>query len=146
MKPYDTVAYFFLVVSIALFMIVLYRAWCGAQSLQWPTTFGEVTKSVILVTTKGTMRSPDVRYEYTIAGCRYEGRNISALGPGLDWENSAQKTLDRYPVGARVSVFFDPNKPHRSVLEPGISKWELLDRIARVCLLIAIGLGFLFWA
>ena len=145
MKSFDPIAVLFIIGGLYSFVILLYRVWLGTRSLQWPTVIGEVTQSAIVVRNRRTMRLPDVRYVYIVAGSRYEGRDISALGPGLDWENSAQKTLDRYPVGATVAVFYDPDRPNRSVLEAGISKGGLLFRVVSASLGVVIGLGFQFW-
>lgn len=36
-------------------------------------------------------------------------------------EDKAQTTIDRYPVGKRVQVYYSPESPSVCVLEPGIT-------------------------
>jgi hypothetical protein len=64
----------------------------------------------------------EVRYEYRVDGKRYTGDRVS-LGEDLGNFQVAE-TLARYPVGATVTVYYDPAKPTQAVLErdapPGV--------------------------
>jgi hypothetical protein len=57
---------------------------------------------------------PRVKYEFTVGGRTIDGTRIS-IGDegGLDME----AVLARYPVGADVTVYYDPRDPTRCVLE-----------------------------
>jgi hypothetical protein len=57
-------------------------------------------------------------------GQPYQGNKIMP-GPsaGGSW---AHKVVERYPAGAQVMVYYDPNNPSEAVLErgmPGYIKW-----------------------
>lgn len=58
---------------------------------------------------------PDVVYEYEVGGRRYRGTRISFAEriTGADLEAA----LERYPVGADVTVSYNPGKPAEAVLE-----------------------------
>ena len=65
--------------------------------------------------------TPSVSYDYLVDGKRYEGNRIR-----LYMENSTSKQAmarigDRYPPGARVRVYYDPQDPSTAVLEPGFT-------------------------
>ena len=64
----------------------------------------------------GTMANyPSVVYEYTVAGRRYTGKRIN-IGENLG-DVDVEATLDRYPHGAKVDVYYNPAKPEQAVLE-----------------------------
>jgi hypothetical protein len=60
-----------------------------------------------------------VAYEYRIAGHRREGHRVSLGHDAFTSEAEARAALERYPVGAAVTVHYDPEQHNRAVLEPG---------------------------
>ena len=67
---------------------------------------------------------PVVQYSYQVMGQMLQGRGVIP-GPetGGSW---AHKVVERYPAGAQVMVYYDPNNPSDAVLErgmPGYIKW-----------------------
>jgi len=84
----------------------------GSASTNWPTTKGEILESGFR--TKGDNTSyPVVKYQYDVNGKTYDGDRI-VFGSSADVPSG---TLDRYPVGGTVTVFYDPNHPESAVLE-----------------------------
>ena len=79
--------------------------------------------------------SPLVRYKYSVSNRAFTGERICF---GLDGMFAgykfAQRYTQRYPVGSPVAVYYDPEQPSQSVLEPGITK--------RAFIPMAFGLGF----
>jgi hypothetical protein len=57
-----------------------------------------------------------LRYRYRVDGLAYHSDTVvfGAL-PGFGW--STNWYLDRYPVGARIEVHYDPGQPEISVLD-----------------------------
>jgi hypothetical protein len=92
------------------------------QSAQdWPGTMGVVTMSTIQIrrTSKSRSEIPVVGYQYQVNGQTYTGGTIRA---GEQFFNvrlmgDAQKTVERYPVGAQVMVYYNPANPAESALE-----------------------------
>ncbi|WP_425442910.1 DUF3592 domain-containing protein [Solemya velesiana gill symbiont] len=62
----------------------------------------------------------DIRYEYSVAGTSYSGTDVTIERIWTQDKAVAKSTLQRYPIGARVTVYYDPSTPRRSVLEPGM--------------------------
>ena len=102
-----------------------------ASSL-WPTTIGKVVVSRVersvwdksspsigsrRSTEKEERFSADVQYEYLALGGRYTGSNIHFIMPLHETPQEVRPLLDRYPVGSRAKVYFNPNDPGESVLE-----------------------------
>ena len=91
----------------------------SAQS--WASTMGVVTMSTIQVKHTGRSRSevPVVGYQYQVGGQSYTGGTIKAGEQyfSVRLYGDAQKTIERYPVGAQVMVYYNPANPAESALE-----------------------------
>lgn len=106
--------------ALILAVVVKMREVRGAQS--WRTTTGRVTRSEVRAQKRRDMddrertRSvPSVGYEYTVNGKRFSGDRISLAE--IIPESDIESTLDRYPVGKEVTVYYNPADPRQSVLE-----------------------------
>jgi len=91
----------------------------AAQS--WTSTMGTVLMSSVQSRRSGRSISvyPVVVYRYEVDGKPYQGQTIRA---GEQFFNvriigQAQETVNRYPVGAQVMVYYDPANPAESALE-----------------------------
>ena len=61
--------------------------------------------------------------------------------------SGAQKVVDRYPSGAQVMVYYNPEKPSDSLLErgmPGFIKWFWIILIAIDIFLCGLGAVLVF--
>jgi hypothetical protein len=86
-----------------------------APEAPWPQTSGTVISSTVQVSARAGHRDehPLVYYAYQVAGIVYQGNRIRRSGNGLP----ATRTVDRYPAGAAVVVYYDPLNPGHSALE-----------------------------
>lgn len=105
---------------IAFAVIVKLREAQAAKN--WQSTSGKIIRSEIRTIRKRgleereTVRSaPAIAYEYNVGGKRYKGERIS-LAENLP-ESEIEATLARYPLGAQVTVYYDPANPQQAVLE-----------------------------
>lgn len=82
-------------------------------SVSWQRTQGTVLSSTLQVRQQGASRVevPLVLYAYQVDGQKYRGERIRCGGP------SGGDAVTRYPAGARVDVFYDPQDPSVAVLE-----------------------------
>ena len=92
------------------------------QSTQnWLSTTGTVLMSS--VQSKGTGRShslyPVVVYVYAVNGQSYQSQRIKAGEQFLNVRvtGQAHATVARYPIGAAVTVYYDPANPAECTLE-----------------------------
>ena len=80
-------------------------------SQRWLSTTGKVTKSRVEVS-GGEITSvmPRVIYEYMVGAREYQGDQIRAGGKYWDARTSRDSydTIDRYPEGATVRVYYNP--------------------------------------
>jgi hypothetical protein len=106
-------------------------------SRDWPSVPGVITRSAVATKRSDgkTMYSFDVVYRYQV-----EGRELTCnsvfFGGNTSSSNSsaAYKVTGRYPEGAEVDVYYEPENPANAVLEPG-ARWQSY---------IVFGIGLVF--
>jgi len=97
----------------------------GLAARSWPSAEGRVIQSRIeefyshqrLRFRRLCFR---IDYLYLLGGTVYEGHRVNAGWSCFGSEDLMQGLLARYPVGAKVRVFYDPERPDRALLEPGL--------------------------
>jgi hypothetical protein len=118
--------------------IVLARA-----STDWPQTVGRVVSSTLEHDYEG-MAYPRILYEFDLKGTRYQGDRVHYGGYRSRDDPYALRVVEQYPEGREVTVYYMPDDPEQSLLEPGIRRdaW-LLPGVGAVfliigCLLLAV--------
>jgi hypothetical protein len=97
----------------------------------WPTVPGTVLESTLeRHGISGDRYAAVVRYRYRVGEKDYTSNRIRAGGRQVVPRASAQALADKYPLGARVRVHHDPERPAHAVLEPG--------RDANMAIMIAV--------
>jgi Protein of unknown function (DUF3592) len=92
-------------------------------SRNWPTTTGSIVHTELAeegTTTTGLSYRPIVRYGYRVDGVWY----VRSVERWDFWPISsrgrAARRLRPYRLGSTTTVAYDPSKPGRSTLEPGV--------------------------
>jgi hypothetical protein len=94
-----------------------------AAGKAWARTDGEVIASGVDVPAthdsdeEGDCR-PTVRYRYTVGGKTHESDRIRFGVETVTTRMFAEQIAAKYPVGARVAVYYDPKRARNAVLEP----------------------------
>ena len=117
----------------------VYERRMGQQSLDWPTTDGEVVESRVASTSgDGTIFYPVIRYQYHVGDDHFDADRIrfAAVGRSTGW--FADEMVEKYPVGSTARVYYNPASPDQAVLLPGA--------FARSWGLMGAGLAFLLFA
>ena len=72
----------------------------------------------------GTSASPKIVYTYQIGKVKFRNTNIefSFYTDWLTW-NYTHSKLNKYPVGAKSEIFYNPSDSDVSCLEPGTFHW-----------------------
>ena len=110
---------FVLIILNVIFLGIIYfmRRKMAAVS-QWPSTMGNVMMSTIEQRSSsegGYTDYPVVQYSYQVNGQTYQSYKL-APGPEMGG-TGARKVVARYPSGAQVVVFYNPQNPSEAVLE-----------------------------
>ena len=127
-------ALFWTQIAALCFLILIgcqvYGLWRARQqtaaSRAWPAADGEIIaceleRRSIEDDSADESFAAAVRYRYQVSGQNFEGDAISVGGPNVTARALAEKIADRYPVGRRLRVFFDPRNPASAVLEKGVN-------------------------
>jgi hypothetical protein len=114
-------------ILVTLFLLELaIRLKKAKTSNNWPSTIGTIINSDIRKSYRN--ENVDILYEYIAGGNRYTSSEISYgymdESISIGWsviQSNARKAIKQYPVGKRVVVFYNPDKPEDAVLELGLS-------------------------
>ena len=114
---------FLALVGLTLTVSAVRDIWSGHASKRWPTTRARVLSSDYhLGTSRAGDTSPLVRYEYLVAGKRYESIRYSFSGKGTGV--NAMNIAFQHDEGDLLTVYYDPLHPDRSCLHPGAGVWN----------------------
>jgi hypothetical protein len=124
-----------------IFMVLVggFEAYEAYSSQFWPTTSGEIVQSYVS-TYKDIYGNRTylgkIKYLYSIkhhisAGESFTGERVGIDPyPPFDDRHRAKASLDQYPKGKNVDVYYNPNHPQRSILEPSFPRSKLIHPIA----------------
>ena len=125
-------------VAMAGFFMVLTggtSAYEAYSSQFWPTTKGEINTSRVETRSDAygnrTYRSK-IKYAYSVNHLENPGEYFAGERVGIDpfppsdSRAIAEARLVRYPKGEIVDVYYNPNHPQKSMLEPSFSLSKLI--------------------
>ena len=105
------------ILNVVFLTILFFMRRRMATVSQWPATMGNVIMSTIerRSSDDGYTDYPVVQYSYQVGGQAYQSYKL-APGPEVGG-TGARKVIAKYPPGAQVMVFYDPQNPAEAVLE-----------------------------
>ncbi len=123
-------AFLFLILGMWALLVGFSMGIEGWQARKWPVTKGRIIISRVREwRTPGKIRIArlclDMDYLYMVGDKVLEGHRLNSGWRCFASEGHIKKVLEKYPSGKKVSVFYNPNSPEKSLLEPGIS-WSVL--------------------
>ena len=136
-------------IVVMLVLIVLVKMIEVRRASAWSTASGRIVtsetrtehhRSAGEATTVKTM--PLVEFEFSVGGQKWRGNRIS-IGEDSGGANT-EATLQRYPIGAVVSVYYDPANPKKSVLERDIPEGFGKGLLA-ILAFVAVVAGIIYW-
>lgn len=98
------------------------------ESVEWPNTSGTIIHSQLVKSRskkKKTSYSASIEYTYTVNNENYVGSTISFGTDNMSSSNASSATsrVKKYKEGSTIDIYFSPDTPEKSVLEPGAT-WE----------------------
>ncbi|RUM89939.1 MAG: hypothetical protein DSZ23_02540 [Thermodesulfatator sp.] len=123
-------AFLFLVLGLWALLVSFSMGLEGWKAKQWPEAKGRIIISKVQEwRTPGKIRIArlclDVDYLYLVGERVLEGHRLNSGWRCFASEDHIKKILKRYPSGRQVRVYYNPENPEKSLLEPGIS-WSVL--------------------
>ncbi len=88
----------------------------GRKTRRWPMVEGVIEQSALVADADDLL--PHILYSYTVAGQAYR-RELEFPGGISPAPEFAASYAGKFPVGAKVRVYYDPEQPERATLEPG---------------------------
>ena len=125
--------------AVFLFMVDGSKAYEAYTSQFWPTTTGEITRSAVDATADFSGNRSyysRIKYAYAVAQAVDQSAVNQAVNdddpligtrvgidpmPPVDSRAIAEARLQPYPKGSSVEVYYNPNRPRKSMLEPHFS-------------------------
>lgn len=107
------------------------RLWHAYNSERWMRTTGRIINSqrdADCFTSRGCL--PNITYEYTVNGISYEGDSITPIQPDTYNRTQERKKLEIYKESINTQVFYNPERPQVSCLEPGFKNVKITTFIA----------------
>jgi hypothetical protein len=90
-----------------------------------------------------TVYQPRIRYTYNVNGRDFQGDKVTFFQAYVgNGESRAGETCYRYQVDSVHDVYYNPDKPAESVLEPGI---DVEPASILLFLLVVLFIGFILW-
>ena len=97
------------------------------NSKSWNQTEGTITISEVRPLASipsSSMRNPvpvaHIEYTFVVNEITYTADRRSFNDYGSDVRDQQQNIVDRYPVGKKVTVYFDPGNPQHAIIEHNI--------------------------
>lgn len=93
-------------------------------SLDWPSVDGLITHSNLetrrrsVGASRKTRHEVQIFYEYVVGNDVFQN-DVVRFDQGNLSTSEKQRLVSAYPIGRRVQVFYDPDKPKQSVLVRG---------------------------
>jgi hypothetical protein len=138
---------FIVLIFNVIFLAVLFFMRRKMQQVStWSSTMGTVLMSTIERRSSsegGYTDYPVVQYSYQINGQAYQSYKL-APGPEVGG-SGARKVVAKYPSGAQVMVFYDPQNPSDAVLEKKAPAQWVLWLILAIFDCILCGILPIFW-
>jgi hypothetical protein len=132
----------FVLVGVPGVFVILHKLRNAQSESSWIRIPGVVLESCIRNSSEGYV--PTIRYEYNFEGDRLENDMFKSVLISSSSRIPSERVISRYPVGANVTVYVNPQNPTDSVLEPMDSEVPYYVGVAGffVCALIgAVGLA-----
>jgi len=105
--------------SLIVIVAMTVMGWFSAKDLglmfssdDWQTTQAIIIQSKVNKGSRGGPDSPWIEFRYQVAGQRFVSDQID-FG---QWSYDVLSYLKDYPIGAEVTIYYDPDEPQQSVL------------------------------
>ena len=142
------VAEIFLVIGVLLGGFLLWQLIKGMKAKNWPTAPGKVVNSRVTRSVsqdsdgdRSTTYGAEINYRYEVDGYEYSGDRRSFADYSSSNRRRAEKIVLRFAPGTDVDVYYRPDDPEKSVLEPGINLVSVLFLLLPVIFVVIGVLG-----
>lgn len=135
MNPYIIILIAFaiagIVVSIWGWTIIIK----ARKKQKWPYVEGKIEQSVPASHADNLL--PHIHYSYSVGGNSYSStlEVPDSIDPSKEY---TARYLGKFPAGAKVRVYYDPEQPTHSTLEPGVGGDWMIFALGVLAVIFAI--------
>lgn len=139
----------FLIIGVILGGFLLWQVLKGLKAKNWPTVPGRVLASRVTTSVsyddghRSTTYGAEVSYHFEVDGLEYTGDRRSFADYSSSSIRRAEKIVAKYMPGTEVTVYYRPDEPEESVLEPGTNMVMVLFLLLPAIFLVVGVLGLL---
>jgi hypothetical protein len=135
---------FFLTLLLAWFIYSAIGLTKGLSTLGWPETQGKVISCEVkrVPSSKGPSKfQPVISYSYSVNSVEYtSNRYSSTMARGSSqW---AKEVIGKHPKNSSIQVYYNPNNPTESVLDPGLQSDDFWMTIFSSFFFVVVLLAF----
>lgn len=131
-NPYTIIIGLFFTSGLFVTLWGLFIILKARKTKQWPCVDGVIDQSKPSSEQRDLL--PHIQFKYTVGEVTYQ-RTMEFPGDITPTEEFAKSYVQKYPVGTKVPVYYNPANPEAATLEPGLGKGDWL--------VLVIGLGAL---
>lgn len=112
-----------------------YMLLIALRSKRWPSRMAMITYNSLAVKKAGywegrTALAGDlIKYRYNVDRVDYTGNQITAADLIIKLMVASDGVLELYPEQTMLEVAYNPSKPQQALLQPGVTKWNLLPLV-----------------
>jgi hypothetical protein len=130
------------IAGLALTILATNNSMNAIKTKSWPTTQGTVITSEVIRSSKYV---PKVIYTYDIDTNAFSSDKIDLTNYAhYKYKDDAAKEADKYPVDAKVTVYYNPDKHNEAILEPGIKGQHIFMFLIGLVIFVAPLLGLIY--
>lgn len=128
--------------GLLLTLFAINNAINATKSKSWPTTEGTIYSSEVI---KSSRYVPKVVYTYNVDTNAYSSEKIQLKDMAqYKKKEDAEKVASKYPVDAKVKVYYNPDKFDEAILEPGIKGEHIFMFLIGLIIFIAPLFGMIY--
>ncbi len=140
--------FIFLLAGILLSFFTINWVTDGLESKNWPAVEGTIISSEFISSRNSEDKpsySAEIIYEYFINSEKYLSNSItSGSQSSSSSPRSAQGLVNKYNEGEKVKVYFNPEDPGKSLLEPGFHVTDALPFVFGIIFVLVGLVGILY--
>ena len=141
-NPYAIILGLFIIAGFIVTLwggIIIIRA---RKTQRWPVTEGTIEQSA--PTSEANDLLPHILFSYTVATHTYQ-HTLEFPGGVNPSPELATHYVRKYPAGAKVPVYYNPDQPDQATLEPGLARSDWMIPILGIAAM-AFGVFALFFS
>jgi len=145
-KARRVAAFLILLMGIALLQDRAALLLVGRDSVSWPVVDGTVITAKAESVTEvkvGSGWQVRVNYVYAVGDTTFSGNRLRfSRRLGDSTQVQAEDAMSAYEPGSLIDIHYDPDRPSRSVIEPGPDRQAWFGLVVGVVL---VAIAFVFW-